>query len=109
MFPSHWFRVILTLLLSIVTFCGITMTNFSNAGSSERLDALPTPSINAPQAREGICNRGEGPYPCLLTENPNACPADTHAVLYRAATCAPCVENSSDCPCVPNLYECQQC
>ena len=66
-------------------------------------------SVNASQVSEGICNRGEGTYPCLLTENPDACPADTHAVLYRAATCAPCVEDSSDCPCVPDLYECQQC
>lgn len=105
--PSYRFKVILTFLLTIIVLFGIIITDLLKAGSTKKLAFLPTQFVNTSQPPEGICNRGEGSYLCLLTEEPETCPEGTHAILYRAATCAPCAAGTTDCPCVPDLYECQ--
>lgn len=60
------------------------------------------------QPRKGVCNRGKGIYSCLLTDKPKFCPIGSQAILYRQATCAPCVAGSTRCPCAPALYECRK-
>ena len=105
--PLRRFKFTLTLLLACITFYGITMIDFSKAVSPEKKVPSFTQPFETPQPNEGICNRGEGAYPCLLTEDPATCPDDAQAILYRAATCAPCDADTTDCPCAPDLYECQ--
>lgn len=94
------FRLITTAVM------GVSMIDFSHADTAGLGSQSAPTSINI-QPREGRCNRGNGSYPCLLTESPSACPEGTEAVLYRAATCAPCVADVNDCPCAPDLFECQ--
>lgn len=86
----------------------LTFYDLSTALYSTEAAPLTTQLVTNYQLHEGICNRGEGAYPCLLTEVPEACPERTHAVVYRAATCAPCDAEISDCSCAPDLYECQR-